>query len=311
MPPYQHSIRTEIELRRLVSELSQLRSEVKDKPKTNIASIFASPTWLAVLGAIVSVATGFWQLQANRQLEREKLRSNLIQEASKSGDPATTLKNLKFLVKAGLVDDEKGAIASLKLDDAPSFLLPSTAPMSSKELLENFGDPKLAFKSGEDRFITFGTPDEAWVSANLVDVEIPELVGVPGFPKSGKIKFHRKAAAELQAAMAEISRRGLMHKIRSFDGAWVPRNIPGRSNVYSTHAFGIAFDINSRFTPLLGAPPLAAHKEDSVAELVPIFESHGFYWGGRFPRPDPGHFQFGVHVSTLKVESIDSGQIHQ
>lgn len=299
MLPHRTSIR--LELRRFGAELSHLRAEFTNKPKTETTSILSNPTWLAVVGAVASVATGFWQLHANRQLEREKLRSTLIQEASKSGSPETTLKNLKFLVKAGLVDDEKGAIAALQLDDVPSFALLPATPLTRAEMLDNFGDPKLVRKQGDGDRAGIAVPDEAWMKANLIDVDLPELIGVPGFPESGKIKFHRKAAPHLQAAIAEIHQKGLIRKIRYFDGAWVPRTIHAAGGgIYSTHAFGIALDINSRWNPL-GRPPPPADQDGSTAELVPIFESHGFYWGGRFRMSEGGHFQYGVKSSTLKV----------
>lgn len=301
MLPQRTSLRTELELRRLVSEVSKLRAEIKGTSKSELTSILSNPTWLAVVGAIASVATGFWQLHANRQLEREKLRSTLIQEASKSGKPETTLKNLQFLVKAGLVDDEKGAIAALQLNDVPSFVpLPAT-PLSQAEMLESFGDPRLVSKGDTEAMTGLAEPDETWVKENLIEVHLPELVGVPGFPQTGKIKFHRKAAPHLQAAISELSRKGLIQKIRSFDGAWAPRTVRGtRSGTYSTHAFGIAFDINSRWNPF-GSPPPPVEKDGSTAELVPVFERHGFFWGGRFHKAEGGHFQYGIRSNSVSI----------
>jgi D-alanyl-D-alanine carboxypeptidase len=304
--PHRTSLRTELELRRLVSEIAQIRDQIDGKPKADAAAILSNPTWLAVLGVIASVATGFWQLHANRQLEREKLRSTLIQEASKSGSPETTLKNLKFLVKAGLVEDEKGAIAALKLGEVPSFQLLPAVPLTRAEMTESFGDPKLVPKKGDDGLMGFAEPDETWLKANLIEVDLPNLIGVPGFPQSGKIKFHRKAAPHLQAAIAEISRKGLIGKIRSFDGAWVPRTIRGSGGTYSAHAFGIALDINSKWNSL-GKPPLLPDQDGSTVELVPIFESHGFYWGGRFRMPEGGHFQYGIKSSTVQVAASAPG----
>lgn len=302
MRPHDFSLRTDLELRRLASEVSQLRTELSEKPKAGIVSIFSNPTWLVVLGAVVSITTGFWQLQANRQLEREKLRSSLIQEASKSGNPETTLKNLKFLVKAGLVEDEKNVIANLSLDGVPSFQSSPITPLTRMEMLEVFGDPKLRKSSTNDIFTDFAIPDDAWVSENLVEIELPELVGVPGFPKSGKIKFHKKAAPHLQAAIKELHQKGLIKKILSFDGAWLPRTVRGNSEVYSIHTFGIALDLNSRFN-IFGRLPPPADQEGSIVDLVPIFEKHGFYWGGRFQRQEGAHFQYGLKSSTIKMQT--------
>lgn len=285
-------LRTELELRRLDSELTRLREDLSKKTKG--PEILHNPTWLAILGAIVTVGTGIWQLHAGRELEREKLRSTLIQEASKSANAETTLKNLKFLVKAGLIVDEQGAIATLKLDDVPSFAQPPITALTQSEMIENFGDPKLGPREGR---LGFAEPNEAWIKKNLVEVEIPALHGVRGFPLSGKIRLHRKAAPHFQEAIAEISQKGMLKNIKSFNGSWVPRMNGGTSN-YSTHAFGIAIDINVEQNPF-GRKPASAEQEGSTAELVPIFERHGFYWGGHFLMPEGGHFQYGVKLLAL------------
>jgi hypothetical protein len=51
------------------------------------------------------------------------------------------------------------------------------------------------------------------------------------------------------------------------------------------HSWGIAVDHNAN-TNLLGA------EGDMSQQIVEIFESEGFYWGGRFKRKDPMHFEF-------------------
>lgn len=292
--------RIDFALRALAREVDLLRAglaDAKPLPSTPRESLLHNPAVLAVLGVVGTIATGIWQLHASRELEREKLRSSLIQEASKSDDQAKTLRNLRFLVKSGLLTDEGGQIAQMKAEDAPSFTSELTKPMTRQEMAEAFGNPKLAVKEGAG-WGAFGVPDAAWVAENLVDVALPEMKGVAGFPASGRIKFHRKAADALKAVVAEIAERGLLHRIESFNGAFAPRTLPG--GVYSAHAFGIALDLNVAANPLggLGAP---AGAKGSLRELVPIFEKHGFYWGGHFARPDPNHFQFGVKTERIVV----------
>lgn len=169
-------------------------------------------------------------------------------------------------------------------------------------MLENFGDPKLQPKVGDDAIAGLAVPDEAWVRDNLAEVELPELPGVQGFPKSGRIKFHRLAVPHLKAAIAEVAKLGLTRQILTFDGAWSPRYLAGNGNVYSAHAFGIALDINAKWNAF-GRPPPGVGQQGSVAELVPIFERHGFYWGGRFARPDNNHFQYGIKTTSIKLAS--------
>lgn len=127
-----------------------------------------------------------------------------------------------------------------------------------------------------------------WDEEKLVKVYIPQLRGIPGAPPSRTIRFYGGAAEDLKRAWAEIERAGLLPLVKSWDGAYVPRTIRNTSRL-SPHALGIAFDINSRWNRLgVQSPPEG--EEGSVRALVPIFQRHGFEWGGSFPTPDPQHF---------------------
>ena len=78
--------------------------------------------------------------------------------------------------------------------------------------------------------------------------------------------------------------------IKTFNGSYVPRLIRGSKTELSSHAFGIAFDINMQWNMLSTEPALLGHK-GSVRELVAIAHDHGFYWGGHFSRKDGMHFE--------------------
>lgn len=309
MKNYNHSEEIRSELKSLICEIDSLRTDILANKTTdkNSESVFHHPTWLAILGLIgtliTGIGTGVWQLHASRELEREKLRSTLIQEASKSGNPEITLRNLQFLVKYKLIKDEDGLFSELRVENVPSFTTEArkTKPHTQDEMVSLFGDPKLSGNLNEGQLGGLAKPDESWVLENLVMVDLPLLIGVEGFPASGKIKFHKKAAPHLQAAFKEISQLGLLSHIKSFDGAWVPRTIPTVSKYYSSHAFGIAFDINAKFNRY-GTKPPDAGEEGSVSELVPIFEKHGFFWGGYFKKTDGKHFQYGIQSANIKIE---------
>jgi hypothetical protein len=131
---------------------------------------------------------------------------------------------------------------------------------------------------------------EGWDEKNIVPVEIRQLRGIPGAAESGKIRFYREAAADLQAAFAEIEKRQLLSLIKSWDGAYRPRTVL-RSSQVSNHAWGIAFDINVESNPYGQTPP-PAHEKGSVVELVPIFAAHHFEWGGSYQKPEGNHFQW-------------------
>lgn len=130
-----------------------------------------------------------------------------------------------------------------------------------------------------------------WEQANIVRVNLAQLVGVPGAPRTGMVAFHRLGANQLQAMWGVWERRGLVDRVVSWAGSFVPRFIRGSTTVLSNHAFGTAFDINVDWNPL-GAIPALYGQQGCVRELVKIANDHGFYWGGHFQdRPDGMHFE--------------------
>lgn len=168
--------------------------------------------------------------------------------------------------------------------------LAAQADATLKELREA-RDPsgKIAkFTTSSDGTISF---TDAWDEKNLVPVEISQLRGIHGAPPDGTIRFYKDAAADLQAAFAELEKGQLLPLIKSWDGAYVAaRTVRGSTRV-SDHSWGTAFDINAEFNPIGQTPPPAQEK-GSVAELVPIFAAHHFEWGGSYPKPDGMHFQW-------------------
>lgn len=144
------------------------------------------------------------------------------------------------------------------------------------------------------------TIDPAWVEANIVTVHVPALYKVPidqGGGKraqfSGNVRWHRAGVEQLRRAWAEVEAAGLIPRVLSWDGSFVPRRMRGSQSL-SRHSWGIAFDINAAQNGL-GVTPPATGKAGSVRELVPIFEKHGFCWGGRWQtRPDGMHFELAA-----------------
>lgn len=131
-----------------------------------------------------------------------------------------------------------------------------------------------------------------WKQRNIVLVHLPQLAGVPGFPSDCMVHFHRKGEAQLKAMVEEWATKGLIEKILSWDGAFVPRLIRG-GNSLSNHAFGTAFDINAVWNPLGQKPAIG---KGCVYDLVPIANRHGFYWGGHYQKR-----QDGMHFELAKI----------
>lgn len=133
-----------------------------------------------------------------------------------------------------------------------------------------------------------------WAAHQLLQVEIPELAGVPSYggPASGRVTCHRLVAGALRGAFAAIAAAGLAERIRFWGGSWVPRHKawnPARG--LSAHSWGIAIDINVQWNGY-GVEPPPAGAEGSVVELVPLFERFGFAWGGEFSVRDGMHFEY-------------------
>jgi hypothetical protein len=139
---------------------------------------------------------------------------------------------------------------------------------------------------------------------NIEQVLVPQLVGIndvrtdalqkAGAKFNGKLKFFKPAHAQLLAAFAEIEKAGLKDRLISIAGSFNARLQKRKGGGFvqtpSNHSFATAFDINSETNPQ-GKKPPSVGQPGSVRELVPIFEKHGFRWGGLFPTPDGMHFE--------------------
>lgn len=137
-----------------------------------------------------------------------------------------------------------------------------------------------------------------WEQKNIETIVLPQLKGVKvgSATSSGSIRFHKLAIPQLRALWEEWEVAGLLDRVLTYDGAFVPRFIRGSTTTLSNHAFGSAFDINAEFNGL-GVVPALKGRKGSVRELVQIANKHGFYWGGHFDnRKDGMHFEIAKIV---------------
>lgn len=121
------------------------------------------------------------------------------------------------------------------------------------------------------------------------------FVGIPQLRKFGRqgLNFHRKGATQLQALWQEWEDLGLLGTVLTLSpNAFSPRfskAIGSRS--LSSHAWGIAFDINMEWNDLYKKPAPLGQK-GSVVQLVSSAIKWGFFWGGWWTRtPDGMHFE--------------------
>lgn len=147
--------------------------------------------------------------------------------------------------------------------------------------------------------------DPPWEADKLTKVHIPCLQGVLTYGNTrfgGWVRCHKKIAADLQAAFAAIEQQGLKNRLLFWTGSHAPRHKNhDRNRSLSPHSWGIALDLNHLWNQY-GDPPAPVGAKGSVIEMVPIFEEHGFYWGGNFGEPDGMHFEY-ARVPT-KQESL-------
>ena len=133
-----------------------------------------------------------------------------------------------------------------------------------------------------------------WVKKNIVSVTIPQLKGLEGAPKSGRVRFHKNGAKQLKGLFNEIENQGLDKLLVSWAGSFYPRFVRGSTRSLSNHSWGTAFDINAPQN-WLGQKPAAVGKKGSLLKIVPIANSYGFYWGGHYRhRFDGMHFELAV-----------------
>ncbi|MDP9118793.1 MAG: M15 family metallopeptidase [Actinomycetota bacterium] len=129
------------------------------------------------------------------------------------------------------------------------------------------------------------TIDPAWVERNIVTTEVPLL---------GTVTCHRRLIPMVKGALEEILASGLMSEIKVYSGCWASRTVSRSPTAPpSFHAYGAAIDINAPQNPY-GAKPTMNR------EVVRIFESWGFNWGGDFLIPDGHHFEYWRFPDQLR-----------
>lgn len=167
--------------------------------------------------------------------------------------------------------------------------------------------------TNDERFAAFGrfsyTPaplpnnkeniveDPVWVAQNIVSIYIPELAGVRGAPANLKVPFLKAAAPQLQALFRAWKEAGLLDRILTWWGSYVPRFVRGSTTYLSNHAFGTGFDINAEWNGY-GMVPAPVGAKGSVRELAEVAKQIGtWWWGGWFGHPD------GMHYEIAKLQT--------
>ena len=116
-----------------------------------------------------------------------------------------------------------------------------------------------------------------------------------------RVRFNKQngAAQALKQVILELEQLpDSYHKyFRNIGGTFLYRNIDGTHRL-STHAFGIAIDLNVvyadfwRFTKSNLEASEIPYKNRMPQAIIDIFERHCFIWGGRWYHYDTMHFEY-------------------
>jgi hypothetical protein len=154
--------------------------------------------------------------------------------------------------------------------------------------------PAENFEPGRIRYEPFFTKmygsSSGEVQGNLVSVSwLPSICGC-------KTVFNNVngAADKMKVVSDEIEKTltsELYRYVSKTAGTFNWRNIAGTSRL-STHAFGTAIDINTKYSNYWQWDGDMIWKNQIPMEIVEIFEKHGFIWGGKWYHYDTMHFEY-------------------
>lgn len=154
-------------------------------------------------------------------------------------------------------------------------------PHGFQAVRDRFGD-LLAYLADD------GGIDPKWEAERMTRAALPFSIPLAwDTTKNARaIRCHQLIAPLVEVVFHQIAARSLESAVKTYGGGYVYR--AKRNGVKpSTHAWGIAIDLNPNTNPM-GTPG------DMDPRLVALFEGHGFTWGGRWSGrdKDPMHFQY-------------------
>lgn len=124
------------------------------------------------------------------------------------------------------------------------------------------------------------------------------LVQVEWFGRNIPFTTTNGAADSLRVVANELSKMPQYHKYLTNASSFYWRKVRG-ANRQSAHSYGIAIDINTKYSNYWLWECKGVSETDSIKynnripeEIVLVFEKHGFIWGGRWYHFDTMHFEF-------------------
>jgi len=153
---------------------------------------------------------------------------------------------------------------------------------TAETVLPTPGWPKVP--TGKSQIIEiFGQPGKAVCSAGRVLLPAPIKLSWADTEVT-KLACHKLLEDVFTDVFEALFAKNLWSYIKTTGGIYEPRTVTS-SQKTSTHAWGIAIDLNPLENPL-GAKPKMNER------VILVFEDRGFVWGGDWSRPDGMHFQY-------------------
>lgn len=148
---------------------------------------------------------------------------------------------------------------------------------------ENFEPGRIRY---EPFFLKMYGNNEAEARNNLVNVR---------WVDGSMIQFSKvnKADEKLKSVIAELKELpGEFQKyFKNIGGTFNWRVIAGTDRL-STHSFGIAIDINTKYSDYWKWNNNTVYVNRIPYEIAEVFERHGFIWGGKWYHYDTMHFEY-------------------
>jgi hypothetical protein len=154
-------------------------------------------------------------------------------------------------------------------------------PHGLPEIREVFGDlESYSIDNSHGNLVLSPEFEKRFIVRITLPGEIQQNTGIKS------IRCHRMLSSTFTIIFDEIVARNLAAKVRSIDGCFVFR-FKRSGKGYSAHSWGIAIDINA-------ATNHPGTEGDMIIEIVDIFKTAGFSWGGDWKGKmrDPMHFQY-------------------
>ncbi len=131
------------------------------------------------------------------------------------------------------------------------------------------------------------------------------LVTIKWFGKKNQVTRINGIDKKLIKISKELDKlpKNMKKYLKNSAGAYYWRYISGTKRL-STHSFGIAIDINVKYSNYWKWSKSLKYQNRIPQEIVKIFEKEGFIWGGKWYHYDTMHFEYRPELvnfnSTLK-----------